>query len=382
MAWRYHIQRAISDVWLDRDAQLRTVNLEWALSGPGGLTAELDAISAEQIGIDGILMYDEWSTIIYAEEDDIIRWAGIVDSSADIGNGEREITAISFSGYPTGRIYTGELRFYQEDGFDLIRMLWQLVQEDPQSDLGVILNDELSGILIGSEDPGSKPEPNPGEDAASYEARVVAWQSAINEPYELNWWNTPDYGAEIDGLLADTSGEYVEYHSWVDSNKTGVKHNIDLYYMDAGSRRFDLRFVEGENVIVPPLPQRDGSTYANYVVALGAGEDRHTLRHESGRADNRLRRDFVLPIKDTYSPSRLARESELALDAMQQIMKYDTVEVFDHPNANIGSWSLGDDIFLETHSGYEKISDWARVVGWSIETDNPDRATLKLVRIT
>lgn len=381
MTWQYHIQRAITNEWLDRDAQLIDCDLEWGLSTPGTLNARLDAVSAKEIAQDGILMFDEWSTIIYAEENDVIRWAGIVDSSQDEGNGERSITAVSFSGYPHGRIYTGELRYYQADGFDLVRMLWNMLQSEQYSDLGVQLNDTLSGVLIGSEDPGIKPTQNPGESLEDYEARVAQWQSLINDPYELNWWNTPDYGQEIDNLMAQTAGEYVETHAWI-NNKTEVDHRIDLYWPIAGNRRTDLRFVEGENIKLAPLPQRVGGEYANYVIGLGAGEDRHTLRHEVGRPDNRLRRDMVAPVKDTYSPSFLATVTRATLDAAQLIAQYDTIEVFAHPNAEIGSWQLGDEIFVQTHSGFEQLSEWVRIVGWAYAPASADAATIKVMRIS
>lgn len=381
MAWRYHAQRAITNTWLHRDCQLRETNLEWALSGAGALSAKLDAVSAKEMASDGILLYDEWSTIIYAEEDDQIRWGGIISGSVDLGNGEREITATSFAGYPYGRIFRDELRFYQNDAFYLIRLLWNLLQSDEHSDLGVVLSDNMSGVIIGSEDPGSRPVQGPDEPLETYEARVVEWQSAINEPYELAWWNTPDYGQEIENLIQSSGGEFVEHHSWTGTNKNSVEHRINLHYPWAGYRRNDLRFVEGENIIVPPLPERDGSMYANYVIALGAGEDRHTLRHESGTNDRRLRRDLVAPSKDTYSPTTLAKLAEDVLWSAQQISKYDTIEVFDHPNAPIGSWQLGDDILIQTHSGYEKIYDLVRVVGWSMQPDNPDRATINVVKV-
>lgn len=381
MAWRYHVQRAVTNTWLHRDAIMLGTNLEWTLSGPGALSASLDAVAAKEIAGDGILLFDEWSSLIYAEEDDIIRWGGIVDSSTDMGNGARQITARSFSGYPEGRVYLDELRYYETDGFDLIRMLWGKLQEDPLADLDVQLSQNKSGITIGSAAPGDRPVQQAGETLEAYEARVVQWQSAINEPYELAWWNTPDYGNEIDNLIIQTGGAYTERHAWTGVNKDAVSHDIDLHFPLAGNRRADLRFVEGENVFVPPLPSRDGLLYGNYVIALGAGEDRHTLRHEIGRQDGRLRRDIVAPSKGTYSPSLLQRMAQDTLDDAQQIMKYDTIEVLDHPNAPLGSWQLGDDLFLQTHSGFEQINDWVRLVGWSMAPDNPDRATLKTVRI-
>lgn len=764
MAWRYYLQRALTDVWLDREAQLDQVDISWVLTGPGSMTAKINADLALATGIDGKPLFDVWSTLVYAEKDGEIRWGGVLDVINDAENGEKDLTFISFSGYPKGRIYTGEYRLYQADAFDIVRYIWNWLQSDTYGNIDVIVSSGLSGVTIGTEDPGPKPVQGAGETAAAYSNRLLSWQTLRNEPYELAWWNTPDCGSEIDSLLTEAGAEYVEVHMWADEAQTIVNHHIYMYrpgaviqpptdptippglvsgwdqidigmspynghgiggmttsyaadewvvavtfdtgdpdlwwqyklvgvnkntgamtresapfgryesaicgivayagyfivmrsysrvpgsfdgwfidywssnfdyirstfvnnlptnikpafgfnyiennfmcsYADGansvnnfytdlsagasinvssvsvintfanignsamgyvargnfdygdgriiygisgnnmfvctlygdrmgdgqkfrraddawvsggtwdgsnfytinnvgviskysalkdgyegpakvtytwyddnvlggthetkpspvgngnivrrafnrvttpqppeawnvfsndaakkvrvyltngagtryaafvinntpwagvittttysatteptfnsfstldlnsypiGARRFDLRFVEGENIVVPPLPQRDGEAYANYVLAVGAGEDRHTLREEAARIDGRLRRDAVVPLKDTYSPSLLKLTAQVYLDRVQNIMTFDTLEVFDHPNAEVGAWQLGDEIFVQTHSTSEKINSWAKVVGWSFKPDNEDIARITVLRL-
>lgn len=384
MAWRYHAARPITNEWLDRDLQLNNVQVSWALSGPGELTATVDAITADSRDSAGRLVLDEWGTFIYAEENDIIRWGGILHSSVDAGNGSRSLTCTSFSGYPNGRLYTDfsdtGYRVYVKDAFDIIRYLWSWVQNSYNSNLGVQLNDVMSGYVMGSEDPGPQPVRSSFPTNAAYLDAKTKWQSAVNEPYVLAWWNMPDIGNEINNILTESRGEYIEYHTWT-ADKQSVVHRIDLSTY-AGSRRDDLRFIEGENLIPAPLPDRDGTEYANYVLAVGAGEDRHTLKsYPETSDDGRLRRDAAAPAKGIYSPTLLQALAHQALLYAQDINKIDSITVVDHPNAPLGSWQLGDQIRVETYSGFIKLDLWLRIIGWSFDPQNPSQATISLARL-
>ena len=380
-SWRYHIQRARSNVWLDRDAQLLDVNLTWALSGPGDLTSILDARVAKQFGIDDRFVYDEWSSYIFAEKDNVLQWGGIIDQSEDIGNGRRSIHARSFSGYAKGVKYTSDLtRYYAIDAFDLIRLLYDTMQADPMQDIGMILSSNLAGQIVGSEDPGDAPVRAPGESDEDFEARMTEYATRINEPYELAWYNTPDFGEEVDKIMAQIDGDYVERHEW-NGLRDEVFHYLDLSWPTAGARRTDLRFVEGENVSTPPAPGNEADEFGNHVIALGAGEERHMLREEAQIDDGKLKRHIIAPAKDLYSPSALQSLARATLFVAQNTTQYDTLEVYEHPNAPLGSWSLGDEIKLQTYSGYFQLDEWVKVVGWSMSPASPDVAQLTVVRI-
>ena len=133
---------------------------------------------------------------------------------------------------------------------------------------------------------------------------------------------------------------------------------------------------------MPPSPASEADEYANHVIALGAGEERHMLREEAQVDDGRLKRHMVAPAKDLYSPRSLQSLARSTLAVAQNTIQYDSIEVSEHPNAAIGSWNLGDEILLETFSGYYELNEWVKVVGWSINPSAPDRATLAIVRIT
>lgn len=380
MAWRYYAQRARTNEWLDRDLQLQNVNITWTLSGPSELTATVDGATASQIATDGSLLLDEWSTFVYAENNNQILFGGIMTGSSDVGLGARDVTFNSFSSYPTGRIWLGELTLYVTDAFDIIRVLWDAVQSDPNGNIGIAVSENLANYVIGSADPGPRPEQGVGESNEDYEVRLEAWQVLINEPYELAWWNNQDCGNEIDNILQQSHTDYLERHEW-DDNRENVFHYIDLLEEGWMVRRNDLRFMEGENIKVAPLPERDGEEYANFVKGIGVGDDRFAITYEAyGVDDGKLRRDKIYSAKNILVPETLAAKTNDELRASQQIVRFDTIEVVDHPHAVIGSWSLGNEILVQTHSGFEKLYDWMRITEWSFSPDVPDVAVLKLIR--
>src|SRR5690606_17382716 len=125
------------------------------------------------------------------------------------------------------------------------------------------------------------------------------------EPYELNWWDAPDMGREIDALAVSTPFDWVEEHRWDPNVPGGVAHEFRIGYPRLGRRRQDLAFVLGENVIDLDEPERDGEYYANAVIGIGAGEGKGSVRRETGTRDGRLYRPYVYMAKDVTNATRM-----------------------------------------------------------------------------
>lgn len=356
--WRFYAQRLLTNVWLDRDLQLKDVTIEWSLTAPGHITATADAITAREIALDGWMLLDEWSTAIYAELDGFLRWGGILTHSAAKENGERELEILGFSTYPKGRVFEGvtmtppgHQKYIEADPFDIVRTLWAEAQADPTGNIGVTVDTAKSGVVIG---------------------RAI-------DPYELAWWNTPDIGGEIDNLMSMISADYRERVDWADADRTVVTKRIELAYPQLGRRRLDLRFVEGENVIVEIAVTRDGDQYANYIFALGMGEDRSTLRQVAGQLDTpRVRRDKVVTSKLISHLDQLRVLADVEHLRSRNLVYLETIDVVDHPNAPIGSLELGDEILVQTEVGFQKLARWVRVVGMQIVVDDLDKMTLTI----
>ncbi len=387
MAWRYYAQRILSGAWLDRDLELYDVNITWALSGPGAMTAKVDRTLASQLAQDSLLVLEEWSTAIYAEADGVIRWGGILHSSATEEGGVRGLDIIGFAGYPNGRIYdSSEYRLWEADPFDVVRTLWTFVQSSTNGNLGVTVDTDTCPVKIGDPSPGPRPARDdfPSNEAGKkkYQAALAVWTNYAGEPYELAWWLSLDCGSEIDNVLGEAGAEYKEKHEWANANRETVKHHIELGYPTLGVRQEGLRFMEGENMFVPPLPTRDGSGYANHIIALGAGEERHMLRQTAGTTvTGRLRRDLVVGSQDSRSNNQLKSLAEETLKYSVDMIFFDSFEVVDHPNAPIGSFNVGDEIRVQTFSGFETLDRWARITEISLNPEVADSVSVTVTKV-
>jgi hypothetical protein len=390
MAWRYYAQRIIGGAWLNRDLEVLSPQITWGLSSPGELSFTVGPDLASAVALDGYLVIDEWSTAIYVEDNDgIIQWGGIVTSSDEGAAGTRNVTCHGFTTYPKGRAYVVEhKKYYQADPFDIIRYLWTHMQSQPLSDLGVVLNDAKSKTIIGTEDPGPEPKrssfPAGDDGQKDYDKAHAAWEQKPSEPFELAWWDTPDIGDKIEELLTHSEGDFIETHEWADNTKNAVIHRVNLYAKDAAAThavRSDLRFVEGENIVVSPDVSRDGEEYANWIVALGVGEERHKIRAWEESADPpRLRRDIVLTLSEVKNQTTLQAAATKEWKRAIDMVKLDSIDVIEHPNAPIASWSLGDIIQVKTYVGFENLDRKLRITSWTVDPNQPDKATLTLTK--
>jgi len=451
VAWRYLAQRALTGEWIDLDVGLSNVEVEDVPSGPGGITATIAPADSRLVGPDGRLLFEEWSTILYAEKSGSIRGAGLLQHSGfDEEDQTWKLEAPGFTSYLAGQPFEDSISEFEADPFDLVRRIWASIQSRPDGDLGVVVDEHECPVTTGDPDPGSKPTevtnfawnvleagdettagtgkpPHPGqsptkgaqpvklsgESVGSFDARVAAWEAAWVEkvavfqskkdaydgytaalselrsswsskkkewePYELSWWESPDCGAEIDTLAKETPFEYRMEHNWV-GDSLEVEHRLRLAYPRFGTRRHDLRFVVGENVAVIPQLIRDGDGYANHIVGLGKGEGKKMLRAEVGARDGRLRRVKVMAAKDVGSLARLRSLSDDEHRKSKHLGQFEEIVVLDHPNAPMGSWTVGDEILVVVDEGNIHEEMWCRIVTGRYKPDEEDTMTLVLVR--
>jgi hypothetical protein len=194
--------------------------------------------------------------------------------------------------------------------------------------------------------------------------------------YKLQWWESTDCGQEIDALAKETPFDYTERHYW--SGDT-IKHELQIGYPRLGRRRNDLAFVQGDNVMKVVTPTIDGDDFANEVVGIGAGEGKGAVHRTTAVRDGRLRRSYVYTAKEVDKTDRMDALIRDQLQRRALSLDIQSVTVVDHPNARIGSWSVGDDVLIQaTIPWLGDIELWCRIVGWTLVTENT--ATLSLKR--
>jgi hypothetical protein len=351
-SWVYYAQRAVTGTWLDRAGlPLENVSMTWDLTADT-LTADIAPAIALAAAADGRPLLDEWSTLIYAVADGQIRWGGI-HTHSDFTGPTWAVTATGFRGYPPGQPYTGPdtLRTGM-DPLDGIRLLWAHLQSFPAGNLHLTVDATThSAARLGT----------PAVAAHGTVAAVAA------QPWEMAPWNLTDVGQEITRLAGCIPADMTESHAWAAGGEQ-VAHTLSFAVPRAGTRRTDLRFVEDENMAAVVPLTRDGSTYANAIAGGGAGSGSTTIAAQVAVDDGRLRRAGVYQDQGVTSVTALKPLISRELAARQNMGGAASVTLANHPNAPLGSVSVGDDILLQFTSGWAGGQQiWHRVTAITLE---------------
>ncbi|WP_159795633.1 hypothetical protein [Puerhibacterium puerhi] len=371
--WRYIAQAIPSGEFLDWELPLSNVEITRTLSGPGRLTG---TIPIHLSRLDAVLR--PWGTAIWAEADGYIRGGGILMPWTLDGQ-RAEIDCMGISGYPQRMPWTGSTQArLNVDPLDMVRLIWSHLQDQENGDLGVQVDATKSTVRIGTAEYWTDAKGNVVK-PADPKKLPEGWTHHEAEPFPLEWWSTHDLGRVIDDLAVQTPFDYLEHTSW---SGNSLRHRLQLGFPTIGSRREDLRFALGENVSVTPTLDADDDDYASDVLALGAGEGKamvNTTLHRSGASG--LRRVHVYTDKTARSKTALSNSARRELSWLVGKPRMHVVNVIDHPHARLGSFDVGDEIFVSGHTGWVALDRWARIVEMVTEPDNADQMTLTLVEV-
>lgn len=358
---RYHAYRLATGTWLTRDLPMIDGIVTRELSGPGGLELSMSPEIGPILGDDGMRLVDIWSTAIIAEDetnDEIIQ-AGIV-TDVDISEDDQtaKVTCAGLTTYAHGVPYLDRVQFGRVDPMIVVRHIWSYLQAFPSMTLPLTIDpNRSSDVIIGT----------------------------VQEPYNLNWWETTDLGAEIDNLAGDTPFDYLENYAWSSdegSEKDAWGCFVRLGYPRLGKRRDKLRFVEGENIIEAVSVGISGADFANEIQGYGRGEGRTALQSNAALIDGRLRRPKVLTDK-LAGQQRLDRLVNRWLRRMNATADGDVSEVIvrDHVNARLSDIQPGDDIHIECYVPWlGDFDEWVRVLQIERADSEPEVARLSVAR--
>jgi hypothetical protein len=197
--------------------------------------------------------------------------------------------------------------------------------------------------------------------------------------YTLLPSEAPDCGREIDDLASSVPFDWREEHYW-DGDRPATR--IVIAYPRAGRRLSgdgDPTFQQGVNITEALVPEMDGDAYANSVYGVGAGEGLGAIRRSITKRDGRLRRVASLQSKDIKTAASMDARLRVELTARQQQLEVRQITVSDHINSPRGSYSLGDDIYVQGNvPHFGQFAVWHRILGI---TDNADgTSTIDLAR--
>lgn len=214
-----------------------------------------------------------------------------------------------------------------------------------------------------------------GKQYATQTLPVVKYVAA--KPYELVWWDEKDCGSEIDSLAAAAPIDYVEVCTW-NAGRTLVDHHVQLGFPRLGTRRFDLRFVEDENLMEAVFARETPDQYASQVIVRGSGEGRDSIRgYAGGRNPRRLRRVVAVTDQTVTNATQANAVARAELTRRLAVTSVESITVdANHPNAPIGSFAVGDDILIQAQIPYiGTLKLWHRItsITWA-----PDDGFAKL----
>lgn len=363
--WRYFAQRLTGDRGiLVPSLPLTDVTITNVLSGSGVLSANLP-VEILTLKDKGKPILEKWSTALWAERNGKIMGGGIL-VGLDMDDGKLNLDCMGIAGYPNGMPYVDSEFFVEVDPLDLVRHIWEHLQSKPRGNLGVRVDDTKSPIKIGIElDQGEFDD----EEGGSLEDGAI----------RFSWYETTDLGSEIDNLAEETPFDYCEQSEWSGEH---LIHRIRLGYPRLGTRRHDLRFVFGENIAAVPSAESSDEDWGNEVLFLGAGEGRqmiHTIA--TANHSDQLRRVAVV-VDKSVKRTRLARKkAKLALSNMVDVPTVTEIEVRNHSHAPLGSWELGDEIYVQAKGGWVDIAGWYRIMEETIQPQKGDSAVLSLAHV-
>lgn len=149
---RMHVQNLITGQWLHRDVQgITSPLITWALNAADTFTCTLAPPRADMKDATGNPLLTEWRDAIYLEENDEIKFGGILTSSTMTGP-QWQLTAAGFAGYATGTPYEGaSYTVTKIDALDVVRFIWNWIQAQPGGNIGLKLSTQESGYLLGAQ---------------------------------------------------------------------------------------------------------------------------------------------------------------------------------------------------------------------------------------
>ncbi|UOQ56065.1 siphovirus ReqiPepy6 Gp37-like family protein [Leucobacter allii] len=200
----------------------------------------------------------------------------------------------------------------------------------------------------------------------SYEAAKEDYETAKDQAevdegaWKLLWWDTPDSLDAINEAVEAAGYEWVEWSGW-NSARTRILKEIRCVPR-VGAKRDNIAFTD-DNIIDQVTVEDDATTYANAVIAIGAGEGKAALRVEVGKPDGRPY--WPVTVDGKHLTKKAALEAfawaELGKRQRAQVVKAVRVDA-SHSNARRGTFDVGDTVLLDVDAGWAgRVRVWRRI---------------------
>lgn len=367
---RFTVIEANSNLIISRDLVVKEPMVNINLSAPSRTSFKVP-VSEQYYSASGI----EWKSWGYwiipeIEIDGVRRCLGaqmVNKCTIDAQSGDITVEALGFMGYPKGIPWLADYNPIAVDPAEVIAKIWSDCQNYTNANLGV----EVLPVSTGT-------QMLPGY---GFDGNVLSFDFFALFIRAIDF---QDSGDVINGIARDIPLDMLEEVSW-NPEKTSVQKIIRLGYPYLGLLQQNMLFSLGENVITAECAEEmeiepvsdiiirswvPGKTYSSqlnletfseengYSLADPLKRFRRVMMEEDARIDSSER-------SKAWAKRKLTRRN--IPDSFQKVM----VD-WNHPNAPVGSFWLGDTVFVEA-KGYPwkgDISGWHRVVSMTFKDDS------------
>lgn len=274
----------------------------------------------------------------------------------DPKTGNIRIEGLGFLGYPKGIPWLANYNPIAVDPAEVIQKIWADCQNYTNANLGVQVLPASTGTQM-----------LPGY---SFDGNTLSFDFFALFVREVDFQDSGDF---ITSLARDIPLDMIESATW-NAGKTVLTKTVNLGYPNLGYEQTSLSFVLGENVIsaepaeeleIEPVSDviirswRPGKVYSSQLSNADATRFRRVIMEEDAHIDSTER--AAAWAKRKLTRRNIPRSfSKITIDS-------------SHPNAPLGSFNVGDTIYVEAinYPWYGDIKQWHRITSITIKDNDP-----------
>lgn len=346
---RFSVIEVNTDRILTRDLVVKEPKVRPNLSGASSMQFKIDQ-NESMASAAGIAWKNNGQLVICEMEVDgvqfIFAWGLVTDNQVDKQTGEMSIQCTGMLGYPQNRPYLENFNPIAVDPFEIISRVWAHLGSFSNANLGIVIEPASSGTQM-----------LPGY---SYDGNILNFDfyAVFYRASDLN-----DCGDIINGLARDIPFDMIEEATW-NEDKTELTKKIRLGYPQGGFQQDSLTFRLGENVIEAEKMEEKDIMPVTDVIIRGWLPGRVYSSELSNADPTRYRTTILEEDAQIDSTERAAAWAHRKLTRRNIPISFKTITIdANHPNAPLGSFWLGDSIYIYApdYPWYGTIEGWHRV---------------------
>lgn len=298
--------------------------------------------------------------------------AAIIDSG-DLDHQLRQVHLVLIGTSGIAHNYPWEIApksYVHAEAFDVFREIFDYIQGEPKADLGIQVDDTISGVTVG--------EPERDVSFTTESGQEVDFTAG---PWKLEPWSDDDLSARLVELIDTVGGEWREESTPSDTAQGAPSVRIRLWDQRSPSTtRHHLHFEIGDNLHDPEITSDTGEPHRVRIIGDGSGSTAPI-----GQADNfdAPGARWVHTEADNSVTTKRAADQR-ADDVLKQMMtnqhELTQATVNDSNSAPFSQWGVGDIIHVKGETALATVDHWSRITKLTHQPDK-QRRVIRLERV-